>query len=68
MQLSQTLLTAIVTVPAATAFMTGTGPTSLSAATKLSATLNGWIPDESKFAYGLPGTIVSLVQNKFYYK
>jgi len=57
MQLSQTLLTAIVTVPAATAFMTGTGPTSLPATTKLSATLNGWIPDESKFAYGLPGTI-----------
>lgn len=63
MQFSQILLTSLVTVPTVTAFMTTTGPSSSSSTTsKLNAAtgrdgLNGWVPDESKFAFGLPGTV-----------
>jgi len=42
-------------LPATTAFMT---PMSTPVVTALQASdLNGWVPDESKFAYGLPGSL-----------
>jgi len=50
---------AILTLPAASAFMAAKGgfsSTSLNAATG-SNDLNGWVPDDSKFAFGLPGSL-----------
>merc|ERR1712194_836096 len=50
---------AALALPAASAFMAAKGPsisTSLNVATG-DDSLNGWVPDESKFAYGLPGTL-----------
>lgn len=50
---------AVLTLPAASAFMAAKGgfsSTSLNAATG-SNDLNGWVPDDSKFAFGLPGSL-----------
>jgi hypothetical protein len=53
---------ATLALPAASAFMAAKGPasmssTSLNVATGSGKDLNGWVPDESKFAYGLPGSL-----------
>lgn len=65
MQFSQVILTSLMAVPAASAFMTTStnGPvTALSSSSQLNAAntgvnMNGWVADSSKFAYGLPGSI-----------
>jgi len=59
MQFSLTLAT--LALPVASGFMATKGPAS-SAMTSLNVAtgegdLNGWVPDDSKFAYGLPGTL-----------
>ena len=59
MQYFSVALTASLALPAASAFMATKA--SSAASTKLNAAtgndLNGWVPDESKFAFGLPGTL-----------
>ena len=64
MQLTQFIFTALA-IPAVSAFAppsTKTSPaTQLNVATgNNNDKLNGWKPDSSKFAFGLPGTMVSL--------
>jgi len=60
MQFFQTALIASLALPIVSAFTTLKAPTS-SVSTKLNAAsmdnLNGWVPDESKFAFGLPGSL-----------
>ena len=65
MQLTQIIFTAALAIPAVSAFAPPS--TKTSSATQLNVAtgnnndnLNGWKPDSSKFAYGLPGTLVSL--------
>ena len=43
-------------LPTAAAFVVPSAK-SIPFATSLEASLNGWVPDESKFAYGLPGSL-----------
>jgi hypothetical protein len=63
MQLSQIILTALA-IPAVSAFAPPSTKGSSAVSTKLNVAtgndnLNGWVPDSSKFAFGLPGTLVS---------
>ena len=47
-------------LPAASAFMAAKGPSSISTSLNVATgqgDLNGWQPDDSKFAYGLPGSL-----------
>jgi hypothetical protein len=62
MQLSQIILTALA-IPAVSAFAPPSTKGSSAVSTKLNVAtgndnLNGWVPDSSKFAFGLPGTLV----------
>lgn len=61
MQLSQIILTALA-IPAVSAFAPPSTKGSSAVSTKLNVAtgngnLNGWVPDSSKFAFGLPGTL-----------
>jgi len=44
-------------LPAAAAFVTQSGKPSTITTSLKASDLNGWVPDESKFAWGLPGTL-----------
>jgi len=44
-------------LPAAAAFVTQSGKPSTTTTSLKASDLNGWVPDESKFAWGLPGTL-----------
>jgi len=57
MQFFQVVL-ASAAITTASAFLAASSPKALSTITALNAAdLNGWVPDESKFAFGLPGTL-----------
>jgi len=51
------LIIAAALVPSAFAFVTPSAKSIHSSTSLEAADLNGWVPDESKFAYGLPGSI-----------
>mmetsp|Transcript_1474 Transcript_1474/g.3185 ORF Transcript_1474/g.3185 Transcript_1474/m.3185 type:complete len:239 (+) Transcript_1474:194-910(+) len=44
-------------LPAAAAFVTQSGKPSTTTTSLKASDLNGWVPDESKFAWGLPGSL-----------
>jgi hypothetical protein len=61
----QIVLTTALAIPAVSAFSPLSTKGSSTVSTKLNVAtgngnLNGWEPDSSKFAFGLPGTLVSL--------
>jgi hypothetical protein len=69
MQLSQIILTALA-IPAVSAFAPPSTKGSSAVSTKLNVAtgndnLNGWVPDSSKFAFGLPGTLVREKKQRF---
>merc|ERR1712238_502708 len=60
MQFFQVVLAAAALTTTTTAFLAASpkGTTTITTTTHLNAAdLNGWVPDESKFAFGLPGTL-----------
>ena len=68
MQLTQIIFTALA-IPAVSAFAPPSTKGSSAVSTQLNVAtgkdnLNGWKPDSSKFAFGLPGTMVSLKTHK----
>jgi hypothetical protein len=52
-----TSLATVITISTASAFAPATQQRTISTLRAGSNDLNGWVPDESKFAYGLPGSI-----------